>query len=71
MCPGIPGTGDRRKERAGKVNEGLTARRRRNESRTRGMTMLAGATERGFKTSTPRGKFTAGWIRRVIKHVVS
>lgn len=25
MCPGIPGTGDRRKERAGKVNEGLTA----------------------------------------------
>lgn len=63
MRPGIR-TRERKggAERAGKVNEGMASRRRRNEGRTRGMTMVW-QPWRGFKTSTPRGKFTASRIR--------
>lgn len=49
-------------ERVGKVNERMASRRRRNEGRTRGITMVW-KPWRGFKTSTPRGKFTASRIR--------
>lgn len=49
-------------ERVGKVNESMVSRRRRNEGRTRGITIVW-KPWRGFKTSTPRGKFTASRIR--------
>jgi len=54
--------GGKRAGRAEQVNEGMASRRRRNESRTRGMTM-AREPRRGFKTSTPPGKFTVSRIR--------
>lgn len=63
MCPGIWAEEGREvAERAEKVKEGMASRRRRNESRTRGMTMVR-EPRRGFKTSTPPGKFTVSRIR--------